>query len=509
MRSIHAPSSWKVRGRIGVANQLAQHFGDATVPIARSQAIAPHDFHLLCIRLTSCSGKLEAMRDMAAIKSDGIELLQQILKTIAQIIHDFDIANMLRTIKNMDPNTIEGLPERMHKLAKYYNLSTHLLDAARDAKCPGLRNIRIATINSAQYKHSFAGTRNLTFDDLMRRSSGRISTTDIMSLARKRYTKFLSNNGLFGKVHAEVQLLAFYEESTSIKPPRLLAASKSACYLCNAFICLHGKFQISSTHGRLWPHWTLPDPVHSPTSGRMLTAAQQLDFHLVEQIKKNSTITRKFAPPNESVIGLTLPWSPQETLSVASANNLPASSVSTLKDIAASQVGTVTFPSHADVNLNQDTSDEDMHSASQSHLLICTRHEDNASDQRSVITSLSSAGYATDGIPIHGNWHYFKMDKDRSRLWFCDQGLDIFFEWDSDEQSAGTSQVGNKSALLGVKCQGEGILQSSTSNNRATELSTSESCTTQEILGRASITEPLRLRHHHQTYAFTFQVDQA
>lgn len=62
------------------------------------------------------------------------------------------------------------------------------------------------------------------------------------------------------KIHSEMQLIAFCEiESPPDLFPRVIASSKDACFLCNAFIKTHGKMHTSRTHGRLYPGWKLPN----------------------------------------------------------------------------------------------------------------------------------------------------------------------------------------------------------------------------------------------------------
>lgn len=71
-------------------------------------------------------------------------------------------------------------------------------------------------------------------------------------------------------VHAEVQLITFYDLTPTLKAlaPRVLGVSKCACYLCNLFISLHGKYFISKTHGRLYHQWTVPNLVSMSTAQR-------------------------------------------------------------------------------------------------------------------------------------------------------------------------------------------------------------------------------------------------
>ncbi|KAI0968918.1 hypothetical protein F4678DRAFT_441946 [Xylaria arbuscula] len=65
------------------------------------------------------------------------------------------------------------------------------------------------------------------------------------------------------KVHAEIQLLYYCQSESKLprKPllPRIICSSKSACWLCNAFMLLHGIFHMPRSHGRLYPGWCLPN----------------------------------------------------------------------------------------------------------------------------------------------------------------------------------------------------------------------------------------------------------
>ena len=62
-------------------------------------------------------------------------------------------------------------------------------------------------------------------------------------------------------VHAEIQLLIFYDSNpdVSIPKPRVLGVSKAACYLCNLFTKKHAEFFLSQTHGQLYDQWNVPD----------------------------------------------------------------------------------------------------------------------------------------------------------------------------------------------------------------------------------------------------------
>lgn len=61
-----------------------------------------------------------------------------------------------------------------------------------------------------------------------------------------------------GKVHAEVQLLCYILQNPSPSPPRIVCASKDACFLCHCLLQAHGKLLSPRCHGRLYPGWRMP-----------------------------------------------------------------------------------------------------------------------------------------------------------------------------------------------------------------------------------------------------------
>lgn len=70
-------------------------------------------------------------------------------------------------------------------------------------------------------------------------------------------------------VHAEIQMVAFYESGrNSVHRPRIIGSSKPSCYLCDLFVRCHGIFFLSGTHGQLHDRWTVPDSANYSTSGR-------------------------------------------------------------------------------------------------------------------------------------------------------------------------------------------------------------------------------------------------
>ncbi|KAL8973557.1 MAG: hypothetical protein Q9197_002200 [Variospora fuerteventurae] len=104
-------------------------------------------------------------------------------------------------------------------------------------------------------------------------------------------------------VHAEIQLLTFYDLTPSLEAqaPRVLGVSKSACYLCNLFISLHGKYFISKTHGRLYHQWTVPNlAALNTTQRRQYRTILQKMHGLCKAATPKSSTLRRLCPPEST-----------------------------------------------------------------------------------------------------------------------------------------------------------------------------------------------------------------
>lgn len=104
-------------------------------------------------------------------------------------------------------------------------------------------------------------------------------------------------------VHAEIQMITFYDLTPSLKAlaPRVLGVSKWACYLCNLFVSLHGKYFISKTHGRLYHQWTVPDLASMSTAQRRQYRKILQEIHrLCKAAALKSSKTGRSYPPESA-----------------------------------------------------------------------------------------------------------------------------------------------------------------------------------------------------------------
>jgi OTT_1508-like deaminase len=107
-------------------------------------------------------------------------------------------------------------------------------------------------------------------------------------------------------VHAEIQMIAYYETSSSTSWPLALGSSKEACYLCHSFIKAHGSFYVSKAHRQIFNQWTVPDlsAYSIETLQRFRTALAAVDKVVLQGLKsaRKARSIRQF--PVQSSINL-------------------------------------------------------------------------------------------------------------------------------------------------------------------------------------------------------------
>ncbi|KAL8959208.1 MAG: hypothetical protein Q9193_003889 [Seirophora villosa] len=135
-------------------------------------------------------------------------------------------------------------------------------------------------------------------------------------------------------VHAEIQLITFYDLTPSLKAlaPRVFGVSKWACYLCNLFVSLHGKYFISKTHGRLYHQWTVPNLASMSTAQRRQYRKILQEIHQLCKAAalKSSKIGRSYPPESAydfHAHGIPSPIAASSASPISSQNTIRASSI--------------------------------------------------------------------------------------------------------------------------------------------------------------------------------------
>ena len=228
--------------------------------------------------------------------------------------YELDVSSLQRALQtslSIDPTLKTFLPQAISKLGRYYCISCDLIDAARSSRCTIFRRISIKALEQPELNTASITDDPVGFDKTLQRvtrSSYRryheSCVSGSLSAARTKFQSRISTCATPWKIHAEIQLLFFYEQNPNIPHPRIICSSKSACYLCDLFIKTHNKFYIPRTHGRLYDKWILPEwPIkESPTNEHILSVIEH--FNAILEAKILHTLNhRQFRcrHPNESV----------------------------------------------------------------------------------------------------------------------------------------------------------------------------------------------------------------
>jgi hypothetical protein len=170
--------------------------------------------------------------------------------------------------RDMDPSSRKSPVNIINKTARYREIARYLYRTSK--KSTFLRKMRRTNIDLPV--EAYVRTPNVyattTLESVLTRAQQSFRKADVPRIHRFIDTTNLDVNSRFvsqvtktlneSKIHAEIQLLYYVEQNPSSLPPNVIASSKDACFLCNAFIHMHGKMHTARTHGRLYPGWRLP-----------------------------------------------------------------------------------------------------------------------------------------------------------------------------------------------------------------------------------------------------------
>ncbi|KAK5082570.1 hypothetical protein LTS08_008835 [Lithohypha guttulata] len=107
-------------------------------------------------------------------------------------------------------------------------------------------------------------TQKLQVHELRHRTIADLQGRSGKSLVGCHHVKLLNMLGRWSKyrVHAEIQLLMFYERHTDTTlATDYIGGDKLCCYLCYQFIMMHGRFGVNGCHQSLYSLWMIPDDV--------------------------------------------------------------------------------------------------------------------------------------------------------------------------------------------------------------------------------------------------------
>ena len=217
--------------------------------------------------------------------------LKDLISIARQINKHRRLPAILRAIPNrqLGPNEREDFLTRLGELGRYLELSKHLCQTAKNNAL--FRNVEVIDVllGDLYFARGRCPQQFSSLDDCLQRCvhgerdaeslcqphgmtvSG--ATKQLNGMARKGVTE--------SKIHAEIQIAAYYEINPTDLPPRIICSNKDACYLCNEFIKLQGKYYIPKSHGKLYPGWRVPPlRVFDETLAQLIRALEsKIDSH--------------------------------------------------------------------------------------------------------------------------------------------------------------------------------------------------------------------------------------
>lgn len=319
LRSKHAPWPRKPRPVVPQLVRAVEGLGKSSWGNFDLQGIKA-----VVMRMKENFTKVEGMDRDEVEKPVGLALLGILVKTA----HELGLRNGFESFVNSMPKAEKETKLRLRmtvqKLGRYYDVCLFLIAAATRPIFQKV-NIKLLPSRLPQDHQTSGGDHQASLLNTLTRvlpqsSSG--TRASIRSLEVRSGRRFEIVEEVFLKmlkerhpIHAEIQLLYFYELNSVPRPPRVITSSKSACFLCNLFMKMHGRFHTPRTHGVLYHHWNLP-------GGETLALLPKQQRREVEELMQRfstaieelvqSTINAGKAvlrQPNESVVYFAPVWS--------------------------------------------------------------------------------------------------------------------------------------------------------------------------------------------------------
>ncbi len=323
LRSRHAIVTRKTEGKPGLLALLSRTINDPSIKASGNSAkpkVANARFQTR--RIVEAFDKFETAYDVGDPSLSEERLVDVLIQA-----HEFDVKNLqvaLKISSRIDPSLVTFLPEAISKLGRYYCVTCDLIDAARSLQYTIFGRVTTEVLEEPVLDSCSITNGLLDFDGTLERITMLSHQRQIdrygsqaLSLARTKYHARVWSRLAPWKIHAEIQLLFFYELNPDIPPPRFVCSSKSACYLCDLFINSHGKFRLPRTHGRLYDKWILPECSTNQAlySQSIQLAIDRCNTTLEGKILQTLNTRRpSFRHPNESVLHMREPWSSNSTL---------------------------------------------------------------------------------------------------------------------------------------------------------------------------------------------------
>ena len=247
------------------------------------------------------------------------DYVERVIKICHSLIQSTEFSAVLHDSSVLGGAERTSLGDKIAKLGQYYKASTELILAARRKRYRLFQRIQVESfqirVPDDVRMPSKPGTaipliRALQESDRASKLLRKFNSSESKASAALLHRLDSTRSAI--KVHAEIKLLFYYEIHPDNVKPRVICANKSACYLCDLFLSVHGHFQFPRTFGKLIERWILHDwfdtilPEQFPG---LKTAVEGFDGILDMQIQRLSQGIGWHPDPMESAIGISAHWS--------------------------------------------------------------------------------------------------------------------------------------------------------------------------------------------------------
>jgi hypothetical protein len=278
---------------------------------------------------------LKRLNELEACRHDQVAChIKRVIRVAYRLTKatDFDQVFSGITEKELNPTTRTGFINRLAKLARYQECCLYLCQTAKQSGLFKDADVVVVSLDAHLFTKTLSVPPECCLEDCLSRCESSApfpfgaeniiarlldsnkDNSDFLSAVRKALRESC--------VHAEVQLVCYYELYPVAWKPRIICSSKDACYLCNLFIQLDGSFKIPKAHNNIYAGWRL---LPFPALDRVLS---QLNDLLEARIRELLVIIMR----NKS-LRLPLPQNPNESTVFQFSTALPttASSVITVE----------------------------------------------------------------------------------------------------------------------------------------------------------------------------------
>ncbi|KAK0618034.1 hypothetical protein B0T17DRAFT_321145 [Bombardia bombarda] len=181
-----------------------------------------------------------------------------------------DTAGFARIFSELTPRELsqsirEGFVTRIRKIARYRECPSYLYKIAKETGLFKTYKVIPISLDESCFVRPPKPPTECSISGCISRFQAPVGKKTRKKMGEDLATKdnrFVSKVSQVlkeSKIHAEVQIAAYYELHPTDKKPRVICSNKDACYLCHLFMHVHGKFHVPKTHGKLYHGWRLPN----------------------------------------------------------------------------------------------------------------------------------------------------------------------------------------------------------------------------------------------------------